>query len=125
MAKGDGLKTVDIVDANVNLGSSNDKLTINFKLELIDYSRGQNKFKIRAYLPKELSEYTGKEFYEFEKDYITYGNRNKMDVEEHIVINSDNEDARRSLTDSQWYQKDFEYELYNEKEVIKVIDHGL
>lgn len=121
----DGLKAVDIVDANINLAGSNNELTIILKLELIDYSRGQNQFKIRAYLPPKLSEYTGKKFYEFENDYITYGNRNIMNIEEHIVVKLDNDLALRILDDTQWYWEDSEYELYNEQEVIKIIDHGL
>jgi hypothetical protein len=123
--KGNGLSTLDIVDANASLNGSNEELAINLKLELIDYSRGGNEFKIRVYLPEKLSEYTGREFYEFGKNYETYGDKNKIRIDEKIVIKSSNEDLQRSIFNSQWYRQDFEYELYNEKEVVKIIDRGL
>lgn len=122
--KRDGLKAVDIVDTDINLNGSNEELTINFKLELIDYSRSQNEFKIRVYLPKTLSDYVGKEFYEFEKDYRTYGNRNILNIKEQIVVRLDNDYTRKNSFDSQWYWEDAEYQLYNKKEVIKIIEHG-
>lgn len=123
--KGDGLKAVDMVDANVNLGTSNDELAININLKLIDYSRGQNKFKIRMYLPKTLSDLVEKEFCDLEMEYVTYGHRRILNVEEQIVVKFDNEHTGSDIADSKWYREDFEYELYNEKEVIRIIDHGL
>jgi hypothetical protein len=123
--KGTGLRAVDIVDANADLTSSNKELAIDLKLELIDYGKRGNEFKIRVHLPEKLSEYTGKEFYEFEKNYVTHGNRNKIKIDEQIVIKSDNDNLYSTLSGSQWYLDEFEYELYNEKEVIKIIDRGL
>ncbi|MCY6485057.1 hypothetical protein OW763_11970 [Clostridium aestuarii] len=122
--KRDGLNAVDIVDTDINLNGSNEELTINFKLELIDYSRSQNEFKIRVYLPKSLSDYVGKDFYEFEKHYRTYGNRSILNVKEQIVVRLDNDYTRKSSFDSQWYWEDVEYQLYNKKEVVKIMEHG-
>jgi hypothetical protein len=123
--KGTGLRAVDIVDANANLTSSNKEIAISLKLELIDYGKAGNEFKIRVHLPEKLSEYTGKEFYEFENNYVTHGNRNKIKIDEQIVIKSDNDNLYSTLSGSQWYLDEFEYELYNENEVIKIIDRGL
>lgn len=58
----DGLNSVDIVDSEITLSGHNEELTMNFKIEIIDYSRSQNEFKIRINLPESLSNYTGKEF---------------------------------------------------------------
>jgi hypothetical protein len=123
--KGTGLRAVDMVDANATLTSSAEEIAISLKLELIDYGKGGNEFKIRVHLPEKLSEYTGKEFYEFEKNYVTHGDRNKIRINEQIAIKSDNDNLYSTLADSQWYLDEFEYELYNEKEAIKIIDRGL
>ncbi|XJS49722.1 hypothetical protein ACF3M2_14070 [Tissierella carlieri] len=123
--KGDRLKAIDIVDTIISSVSNSKELTINLKLELIDYGRRNNEFKIRVYLPKTLRDYTQKEFYDFENYHITYGNRNKQTVNEQIVIKLDNEDERRKLFDTMWRGKEFKYELYNENEVVKIINHGL
>lgn len=120
----DGLNAVDIADSNIDLSGSDDQLTINFNIKLIDYSRSRNEFKIRVYLPKSLSDYVGKEFYEFENDYRTYGNRNILNVKEQIVVKSDNNYSQQRLFDSGWYLEDVEYELYNKEEAIKIIEHG-
>lgn len=74
--KDDGLKAIDIEDANLSLSGSDSKTTVKVNMELKDYGRKQNKFKIRMYLPESLNLYTGKEFYEFENYHFTYGNRN-------------------------------------------------
>lgn len=122
--KKDGLNAVDLVNANINLNGSSEKLTVNFKLELIDYSRSENKFKIRVYLPKSLSDYVGKEFYEFENDYRTYGNRSILNIREQIVVVLDDDYIRKDLFDSRWYREDVEYQLYNENQVITIKKHG-
>lgn len=122
--KKDGLNAVDIVDANINLNRSSEKLTVNFKLELIDYSRSENEFKIRVYLSKSLSDYIGQEFYEFENDYRTYGNRSILHVEKQIVVVLNDDYIRKDLFASRWYREDVEYQLYNENQVITIKKHG-
>lgn len=121
------LQAVDIVDGKLNLESANNNYTIKLKLELIDFSSGttSNHFKIRIYLPKTLSEYTRKDFYEIEKDYVTHGGRRKIKIEENIVVQLDNHYDIRDLYNTQWYYEDVKYELYNEKEIVRITDHGL
>lgn len=121
---GDRLQAVDIKGGSINLGGTNNQANINFNLELIDYSRGRNEFKVRAYFPKVLREYTGKEFYTFDGVYVTGGNKNPISIKEKMTIKLEYESALRSLFDLDLYEKDVVYELYNEKEVVKVIARG-
>lgn len=117
----DGLNGVDIMEPNISLGGSNDKVTINISLEVIDYSKNTNDFGIRVYMPDSLSDYVGMQVIELENSYRTHGDREVIRVNESIVIN-----LNRSLDhDFQWANESTNYELYNEKEVVKIIDHGL
>ncbi|HKM40338.1 MAG TPA: hypothetical protein VJZ99_00415, partial [Patescibacteria group bacterium] len=115
---------IDIEDANISLSGSDSKTTVKVNMELKDYGRKQNKFKIRMYLPESLNLYTGKEFYEFENYHFTYGNRNITNIEEEIVLEFDSEKTEE-LFESKWYWENVEYELYNDDEAIKIIQHGL
>jgi len=122
--KKDELNAVDIKEADINLESSDNILKVIVNLELIDYSRGQNEFKIRVYLPKSLSKYSGKEFYELEDYYYTFGNRSTLNIKEEIVVNLDNSGIQEKIFDSKWYWEETKYELYNEDDVVQIIDHG-
>ena len=64
------------------------------------------------------------EFYEFENDYFTHGNRNITNIEEEIVLQL-NREKTNELFESKWHREDVEYELYNDEETIKIIQHGL
>ncbi|GAA0177175.1 hypothetical protein SH2C18_04500 [Clostridium sediminicola] len=120
----DGLNSMGIVDSEITLGRHNKELTMYFNIEVIDYSRSENEFKIRVQLPESLSKCTGKEFYVLDNLYKTYGNRSKQIISEHIVLSVDSDESVESLFDSQWYWEDTVYELYNNKESIEIIDHG-
>lgn len=122
--KDDGLRAIDIENSNISLSGSDSKITVKVNMELKDYSRKQNKFKIRIYLPESLNSYTGKEFYEFENYYFTHGNRNITNIEEEIILKLDKENTDK-LFQSKWYWENVEYELYNDEEAIKIIQHGL
>lgn len=122
--KDDGLRAIDIENSNISLSGSDSKTTVKVNMELKDYSRKQNKFKIRIYLPESLNSYTGKEFYEFENYYFTHGNRNITNIEEEIILKLDKENTDK-LFQSKWYWENVEYELYNDEEAIKIIQHGL
>ena len=123
--KGDGLEAVDIEESNMSINSTNDEMVISINLKLKDYSRKENKFKIRVYLPESISAYTGSEFYDLDNDYYTHGNRGTYNVQEEITIKSNNNHEMSQLFDSRWYQEDMEYELYNGEETVKIIKHGL
>lgn len=122
--KDDGLKAIDIEDSNISLSGTDSKTTMKVNMELKDYSRKQNKFRIRIYLPESLNSYTGKDFYEFENYYFTHGNRNTTNIEEEIVLELNSEKVEE-LFESKWYWEDVEYEIYNDEEAIKIIQHGL
>ncbi len=123
--KGDGLKAVDIEESNIGLNTSDNKIIMNVSLELKDYSRkNHNKFKIRVYLPKSLSFYTDKKFYEFEHYYFIHGNRNITNIQEDIIFEL-NSNKRNELFESTWFWEDVEYELYNNDEKVRIIQHGL
>lgn len=121
---GDRLQAVDITGGKVDIGGSDIEAKINFKLELIDYSRGQNEFKVRVYLPKVLREYAGRDSYTFDKIYVTNGNRNSISINEKVTIKPNNDYVLRNLYKSRLYEQNVVYELYNEKEVVKVIARG-
>ena len=122
--KGDGLKAIDIQTSDISVRTSNDERVISMILELKDYSRKQNTFKIRVYFPKSLSAYIGSEFYDFESDYYTHGNRRISKIREEMTIKLNNGDEKSSLFDSKWYWEDVAYELYNSEEKVKIIKHG-
>ena len=122
--KGDGLKAIDIDESDISLKRVNDEKIISITLKLKDYGRKQNRFKIRVYLPKGIDAYIDEEFYDFERDYYTHGNRSASNIHEDIIIKLNNNYEAGELSDSQWYWEDVVYELYNDEEKIKIIRHG-
>lgn len=122
--RNDGLNAVDIKEADMNMQGMNNDIKLNLNLELIDYGRGHNQFRIRVYLPKSLSEGLGKEFYELEPIYHTSGHRGVLNVNESIDLYIDNDMARTNIFDSNWSFEDFKCEVFNEDEVVKIINHG-
>lgn len=121
----DGLNAVDLEDSHISLGTSEDELTIEFDLELIDYSRSENEFNIRVYLPETLVEYLGQEVIELEDDFRTYGNLNVLSLQKQVKVSIDDQRSRDSVLESRWYEEEVIYELYNDNEIIKIVDHGL
>lgn len=119
--KDDGLKAIDIEDATTNTSISNSEMKINIKLELKDYGRNQNRFKVRVHLPENLSDYVGEEFYDFENTFSTHGRRNTYTIEDDIVITGISEDNRGELINFRWNLEDICYELYNDEENIKIV----
>jgi hypothetical protein len=75
-------------------------------------------------LPESLNSYTDKDFYEFKNYYFTHGNRDITNIEEEIILEL-NRKKKRELFESEWHREDVEYELYNDDETIKIIQHGL
>lgn len=123
--KKDGLNSVDIKKADMNLESTDGNTKIKIKLDLVDYSRSSHQFKIRVYLPESLSKYAGMEYYEFENNYSIHGIHNKLRVEEEIVIDFDSSVIQSKMLDSDWYCEDTMYELYNDTEEVEIIEHGM
>ena len=122
--KGDGLKAIDIEESDISVRTSNDEKVISMTLELKDYSRKQNKFKVRVYLPQGLRDHVGEEFYNFESDYYTHGRRSISNIREEIGIKPNDDYETSELSDSKWYWEDVKYELYNDEEKVEIIRHG-
>lgn len=121
----DGLNSVDIKDSNINLSNNgtDNILTINFNFKIIDYSRSGNKVKIKVYLPKSLSNYTGKEVYEFKNTYRTYGSYRPLNISEQIIVKTDN-NVEDQLFKSNWFWENYQYEIYNENDSVRIREHG-
>lgn len=49
-------------DIGTSLNKRDNEIIINIKLEIKDYSRGRNEFKIRVYWPESLGKYLGENF---------------------------------------------------------------
>jgi hypothetical protein len=123
----DGLNSVEITESEVSLITDKDGRKLDFELELIDYNRSGNEFKIRVYLSKSLYEAIGQEYIDFNGVFHTSGNRNKIKVGEIVNVNykipgdyNDNSFIYQSL-----YYEDLTYELYNESNSIKILRRGL
>lgn len=123
--RGDELRAVDIKESDIRLSGSDDDMIINVNLKLIDYGRKENQFKIKVYLPETLRKYVGGEFYEFENYYRTHGNRNILNINEEIMFKLAGDYEHEKLFESNWHWEDIEYKLYNDKEEVKIIEHGL
>lgn len=123
--RGDGLKAIDIEESNITLSGMEDEMEISIDLEIKDYGKKENKFKIRVYLPESLSDYTDKEFYDLESYYYTRGNRSILTIQEDIIIKLDDKRNVTRLFDSKWFWEDVEYELFNSQEKIRILQHGL
>lgn len=120
--RNDGLNAIEIQESNIRLGSTDDSTKINITLKLKNYSRRHNEFKIRVYLPKSLSEYTGKEYYELENYYVMRGN-NTLNVNEQIVVKTKHTDEYDDFLNSNWFYEEVKYELYDDKESVYNIEH--
>ena len=123
--KDDGINAIDIEKSNINYSISDDKMTINIDLDLKDYGRSQNEFKIRVYLPEIMSIYTDKQAYDFETTYYTSGYRSVSNIQKTIQIKLNDNYDERKLYGFIWNWEDVKYELYNNKEKVKIIRHGL
>lgn len=117
-------KTIDMEDSRINIQEVNDTMVASFQLELKDYSWSRKEFKVRIYLPEELSSYSGIDVYEPDMSYRTGGYLKTFIVDAPLVFKITDETAVSQLFLSDWRSGRIVYELYNEEEVIKIIDQG-
>ncbi|MFA9377157.1 MAG: hypothetical protein ACERKZ_10455 [Lachnotalea sp.] len=122
--KNDGVKSINIEKSYISLDSIDNHQIINIDLELKDYSRRHNEFKIRVFLPKSLAEIIGKEYYEFEDSYETRGDRSNLTVHKQIAIDDKVTASFGNIEDENWYYEDVEYEFYNENGTVYNLEHG-
>ncbi len=124
LVRDDGLKAIDIEDSNISLSGSDIETIIKVNLELKNYSKKDNIFKIRIYYPESIKKHMDKNFYEFDGYHSTHGRRNKINIEEKIELDLD-ENETDELFESEWFWEDIEYELYNDDESIIFIQPGI
>lgn len=72
-----------------------------------------------------FKEYVGIDSYELKNEYRTHGTRQKVKVDEQISVKLEDEDILTNLNDTDWNNEDIIYEIYNENEVVRYIDHGM
>lgn len=122
--KKDGLNSVDIMESDMNIGHSKKELTISIDLELKNYSDRPKRFKLRVYYPKSVSEYIGEKYYEFDDEYYISTHRSPLEIHEKIVIELKDINKQVDLFETEWFWEDMEFELYIEKEVVRIIKHA-
>lgn len=120
--RNDKLDTVDIMDSNISIRGTNDKVNINFKIEVKDFGKNHNEFQIRVYLPTEIRKMVGYDYYETVNTYRTTRHNNRIKVNETWTI--DRNDIQKKIEDPLWIYEDVKYELFNEDEVIDILVHG-
>lgn len=122
--RNDGVNTINIVEEDLTIHSNNDILYLNIDLELIDYGRSQNEFYIRVFLPKSMQKYTGMEYYEFKELYKIYRNH-KFTIKKQMKLDVKSNESFDKLFESNYYYEDVKYELYNSKDSVQIIVHGV
>lgn len=120
----DGISSVDIIDSDITLTQINGTASVNINLDLKNYSVFAQKFGIRIYLPKSLSQYTGKDYYEFNTEYRIANYFEKMYIGGTFPIAEPNTEVPNRLPPGNWQYEDVKYELFHDGRTITVIRHG-
>lgn len=124
LVSGDGINSIDIKDSEVFAVNYDGDVKINVKLTLKDYGRNQEKFKVRVYLPKKLSDKIDKDFYELESVYVTENTVQTLGIDEQIPVSEKDSKEVETHFENYYWGNEIKYELYNDKESITMIDHG-
>lgn len=124
LIKGDSLRAIELEDTSINLNGSKEATEITVKLELKDYSKEGNQFKLRVYLPETLSQYTEEDYYYIDTIQYTQGGRNKSKIEGTIDIDLKEGYSQTQFFESDWLGSNIEYELYNNEGKVKFTDCG-
>lgn len=117
------LKAVEINEPDISFTGVNDKLTLNIKFKVTDYSQSGNHFHFKVYLPDSLSRLVSMEAIESQQLFMTDGNGRERLIEENIEVTA--KIPPTEFVNYQWYDEDATYELYNEKESVQFLDRGL
>lgn len=120
----DGLNGIDFEESKISLLGYEDTVTLNVNITIRDYSRGNDEFKIRVYLPKTMSESLDLEYYDLDNTYITHGGSYGLSVQEDIVLHNVDIKNKNNLFQSNWHQEKVIYELYNDDQTIRIVDYG-
>lgn len=123
----DGLVAIDMIDNTISTGLSGDEIKINTNLELKDYGKERKEFKVKVHFPKTLEEIFDKEYYVFKEHYWTHGNRQIKNIEGEIIIKLDKGQLEKLFNNNFYIEqiKYLEYELFNEKERVRIKNERL
>jgi hypothetical protein len=111
------LNALDIKESSIYTSQSDDEIAINVDATLIDYSRSTNHFRIRIYLPEEIANQVGKDVLESDTLYSTHGRGSKTYINENFNLSI----SKALLPSLLFYDKEYIFQLYNEKETVEII----
>lgn len=121
-----GLASVDCnfdkSSINVAWGESRE-VTVNVNLELINYGRNHNQFKVRIHIPEKWQAYFDVDYLQLEETYTIDGYRNTIKIQEQLNLEITERYTVEDARNHPWYYETFHYELYNDKESIMIVDH--
>ena len=122
-AKNDDLKSINLVESSFNINVLEDELIINTRLEIVDYGRSINKFKIKVHLPEEIKRIINEEYIEFGEEYYTRGRKDRLNIEKTYTykydINKDNNNLDNYFMN--YFHEVIRFELYNNNQRLYLI----
>ncbi|MBS4537098.1 hypothetical protein GOQ27_01410 [Clostridium sp. D2Q-11] len=121
---GDELESIEIEDSDLHISRINNEAFLQLNIQLKDFNKNENKFKIRLYYPKDIQEYIGKEHVDLEAYHFTYGERSSSSINETIDIDLDSRTLDKIEADYNWQDQDYKIEIYNENEEVMNIVRG-
>ncbi|AKL96980.1 hypothetical protein CACET_c35490 [Clostridium aceticum] len=112
-------------NSSINITTGEDgEVLVNVSLELIDYGRNHNQFKVRIHIPEKWQAYFDMDSLQLEKIYTTDGYRNTIKIQEELQLQIAEGHTESDIWNHRWYNQTFYYELYNDEESIMIINHG-
>lgn len=121
--KNDTVQSVDILESHISLNKVNEDVNLTLNLKLKNYNFHPTRFRIKVYLPKTLSFYTGITSYDFSDSYIISPLDDSLSINESFEIPV-SDDAYDSITSSNWFNESVRYELYDENISSLYIDYA-
>jgi len=119
----DGLEAVDFNKSDISIVGMNDKISLQVNLELVNHGNKVNEFRIRVYLPEYLRKYAGTNEYAFDTLYRIYPNQSNMNIRESIPLKDSS--VYDNFIPPHWLGEEVRYDLYNDEETVRIVDHGL
>ncbi len=114
----DGLNAVDISDSHISFSTLNKDCNMHIRLKIINYSNKGNKFNVRMHFSDSLKKLTGKEFYDLADFYHPIEGFQTFSFEKDIVVDPSYKEFMFEI-----FREPVVYELYNDKESIRIIQH--
>jgi len=138
----DTLNALDITESKVDLQITNDKVLLNVEFTVVNYGRHKNNFSYRIHVPKSVSSYSEKEFYDSTLNYTSTSGQQKQKITEVIelplkegytptkVLEDFFKDdvttknlSTENATYSKWLNEAVDYDLFNEEETVIIHYH--